>query len=108
MTIATTLRERMQSRFAPQHLELENESHRHGGTAAESHFRLVLVSEAFADCRPVARHQLVYGEVGDLLAGGLHALAMHLYTPAEWAAAGQQAAASPDCRGGGKGGAAAP
>lgn len=102
MGIGETLRERMQARFAPQHIELDNESHQHSGPASESHFRLVLVSDRFEGRRAVARHQMVYGEVGDLMQAGLHALAMHLFTPAEWREAEGQAAASPACRGGSK------
>ena len=100
MNVATRLRECVETRFAPQYLELDNESHQHGGPATESHFRLVLVSDAFSGRRPVARHQMVYAAVTDLLEGPVHALAMHLYTPQEWTEAGAQAAASPACRGG--------
>jgi BolA protein len=88
-------------------MELENESHQHSGPAAESHFRLVLVSESFAGRRPVARHQMVYAELPDLFEGPLHALAMHLFTPEEWAQSGATAAASPPCMGGSKTGGAA-
>lgn len=85
--------------LSPSHVEIINESHQHGGPGTETHFKLVLVSEAFAGLRPVARHQRVYALCQDELASGLHALALHLYTPAEWAETGQ-APASPACRGG--------
>lgn len=100
MAVAETIQSRLEARFAPRHLQIENESHQHSGPAAESHFRLVLVSDAFEGKRPVARHQMVYAEVPDLLEGPLHALAMHLYTPGEWTRAGEAAAASPPCMGG--------
>lgn len=88
--------------FAPSFIQLEDESHKHSvPEGAESHFKLVCVSEAFAGLMPVRRHQKVYGELQSELDGGLHALALHLYTPKEWAA--QQAVpASPDCAGGSK------
>lgn len=68
---------------------------------AETHFKVVVVSSAFDGCRKVARHQRVYGLVGDLLAGELHAIALHTYTPTEWAAT-DEAPDSPHCRGGNK------
>lgn len=86
----------------PSFIQLEDESHKHSvPEGAESHFKLVCVSEAFAGLMPVRRHQKIYAELQSELDGGLHALALHLYTPEEWAAQ-QQAPASPDCKGGSK------
>ncbi len=85
----------------PSHIELLNESHQHGGPGTETHYKLVLVSTAFADKRAVARHQQVYALCQSELATGLHALAMHLYTPEEWEKT-QVAPDSPACRGGSK------
>lgn len=102
MNLEETLRQRIEESFLPTYLELDNESHQHSVPAnSETHFRAVIVSGAFADLRPVARHQKVYALTGDLMAGPLHALALHLYTPDEWAA--QDAAPeSPACLGGSK------
>ncbi len=81
----------------PVHLELLNESHMHAGPRTDSHFKLVAVSAAFAGLSKVKRHQLVYRLVAEELAGPVHALALHLYTPEEW---GNQAVpASPLCAG---------
>ncbi len=91
---------RLSEAFPLQHLEVLNESHMHSA-GQESHFKLVLVSEAFAGLRPVARHQKVYGLLQDEMGRGLHALALHLYTPEEWLATGA-APESPACRGGSK------
>lgn len=85
--------------LAPSHIELLNESHQHAGPGTDTHFKLVLVSNAFAGKRPVARHQLVYGLCQSELSSGLHALAMHLYTDQEWESV-QVAPISPACRGG--------
>ena len=57
------------------------------------------LGQAFAGVRPVARHQRVYAVTQTEMATGLHALALHTYTPEEWAATGQ-APDSPACRGG--------
>lgn len=85
--------------FAPQHCVVQNESHMHGGPATESHFKVTLVSSEFENLPAVRRHQRVYSLLADELSGGVHALALHLYTPGEWQSQGR-APDSPDCRGG--------
>jgi len=69
---------------------------------SETHFRVVLVSEQFAGKRQVGRHQQVYGALSAQLAGPVHALALHTYTPEEWAERQQSAPDSPECLGGSK------
>ena len=49
------------------------------------HFEAVSVSQAFEGKRLVARHQLVYGALGDRMRQEIHALSMKTLTPAEWA-----------------------
>jgi BolA protein len=51
--------------------------------AKETHFRLEVVSSAFAGLPLVKRHQLVFGLLKEEMAAGLHALSMHLKTPEE-------------------------
>lgn len=82
-----------------QHVEVFNESHMHS-RGEESHFKVVLVSPLFAGLNAVKRHQKVYATLGELM-GSFHALALHTYTPEEWAAQGA-APASPTCMGGSK------
>lgn len=79
------------------HIEVINESHMHAGPATDSHFKLVLVSDVFDGKRAVQRHQLIYGLLKEELAGPVHALSLHPYTPQEW----QTAAVpdSPNCQG---------
>lgn len=83
----------------PQHLEVLNESHMHS-RGQESHFKAVVVSPLFAGLNAVKRHQKVYASLGALM-GSFHALALHTYTPEEWAAQGS-APDSPTCMGGSK------
>lgn len=98
--LANELESRLRAAFSPTELTLLNESHRHNVPAgAETHFKVTLVSEAFSGQRRVRRHQMVYAEAQDLLDGPLHALALHLYTPEEWAER-SAVPASPPCRGG--------
>ncbi len=102
MTVQETLEQRLQTQFAPVVLEVVNESAMHNvPPGSESHFKVTLVSNQFTDMRRVGRHQAVYGAVNDLMAQGIHALALHTYTPDEW----RDRDASPDspnCLGGGK------
>ena len=81
----------------PEQLEVLDESHMHS-RGLETHYKAVIVSPLFAGLNAVKRHQKVYATVGELM-GQIHALALHTYTPEEWAAQGV-APASPTCRGG--------
>ncbi|MBM7059664.1 BolA family transcriptional regulator [Pseudomonas sp. UL073] len=95
-----SMRERIQTALAalePQHLEVQDESHMHS-RGLETHFKAVVVSPVFAGLNAVKRHQKVYASLGELM-GQFHALALHTYTPEEWAVQGQ-APDSPTCRGG--------
>jgi BolA protein len=85
------------SALQPQHLELLDESHMHS-RGLETHYKAVIVSEGFAGLNAVKRHQKAYASLGDLM-GQIHALALHTYTPQEWAEQGV-APASPTCKGG--------
>jgi BolA protein len=83
---AQRLRERLESRFVPIQLTVEDESHLHAGHAGaaggQSHFRIRIVSEAFRGMPPVARHRLIYAAVDDLLKSDIHALALEAVPPA--------------------------
>lgn len=52
-----------------------------------AHFEAIIVSAAFVGKSRVARHQVVYGALGDRMREEIHALSMKTYTPEEWAAA---------------------
>jgi intracellular septation protein len=82
---AQRLRERLESRFAPAQLTVEDESHLHEGHAGaaggQSHFRIRIVSESFRGMPSVARHRLVYAAVDDLLKTDIHALAIEALPP---------------------------
>jgi len=83
-TVHTIILEKIQNALAPHHVDLQNESHMHAGPATESHFKLVVVSDGFEGLGKVKRHQQVYRLLKDELEGPVHALALHLYTQAEW------------------------
>ena len=103
MTIQQDIEDRLRSDFLPDFLEVENESHQHSVPVnSETHFRVVLVSESFAGCSRVARHQQVYQALEAQLQGPVHALALHTYSPQEWRDRQKEAPASPECLGGSK------
>ena len=85
MEVTNKLKEKLTSNCQPEHMELINESHMHAGPASESHFKLILVSGHFAGLNPVKRHQFIYKLLSEELSGPVHALALHLFTPEEWA-----------------------
>ena len=91
--------ERKLSALEPMYVDVVNESHMHSGPATDSHFKLVVVSAAFEGIRAVARHQRVYQILAEELAGEVHALALHLYTPDEWQVT-SGVPVSPNCKGG--------
>lgn len=96
------IKARLEQNFTPVELNLQNESDMHSVPPnSETHFKLVMVSEDFGGLRPVQRHQAVYKVLAEELAGGVHALALHLYTPEEWTRQ-TKVPASPECLGGGK------
>ena len=87
---------KLQQTFSPAHLEVINESHMHRVTpGAESHFKVVLVSEQFVGLRPLARHRAVNSALAEALAGEVHALALHTYTPEEWSQCGSAPRTAP-------------
>lgn len=97
----TAIEKQLHEALRPSHLEVINESHQHNVPArSETHFKVVCVSAVFEGMRAVQRHQKVYGLLSDCFSRGLHALALHLYTPEEWAQRQMSAPASPRCLGG--------
>lgn len=93
MSVSAVLDRKLRAAFAPDRLEIEDESDRHRGHAGhrpggESHFRLLIVSSAFAGLPRLARQRAVNAALKEELAGPVHALAMKTLTPDEAAAEG--------------------
>lgn len=102
-TMHDSLMASLHAQLTIEHIELVNESHMHSGPAdAETHFKLTCVAQEFAGLSRVKRHQKVYGIVAEQLQSGVHALALHLFSPEEWLDS-NQVPASPSCMGGSKG-----
>lgn len=88
MTIRETLERKIAEALAPEALEIVDESHLHAGHAGarpggDSHFKVLIVSVAFAGKSRVDRQRLVNGLLADEFAAGLHALSLTTLTPEE-------------------------
>ena len=88
MTTKDVITAKLAAAFAPQRLEVVDESHRHEGHAGhrpggETHFRVHIVSEAFRGKSRIDRHRLVNRTLEAELSAGVHALAIHASAPGE-------------------------
>ena len=88
MRVAERIRSKITAGLQPSRLEIFDESHRHAGHAGarpegESHFRLEIVSAAFAGASRLDRQRKVYGLLDEELKGPVHALALTTLTPDE-------------------------
>ncbi|GGD99833.1 BolA protein [Gemmobacter megaterium] len=83
MQIEDKIRASLMDAFAPERLEVVNESHRHAGHAGddgsgESHFRVAIRAPAFAGQSRLARHRAVHAALGPEIMGRIHALALEI------------------------------
>ena len=81
--VADRIRAKLQAAFAPDHMELLDDSARHAGhagasAAGESHFRLVLRAAAFNGKSRVARQKMVFDALAEEMAGRVHAFSMQV------------------------------
>jgi BolA protein len=88
MTIAETIRTKLEAAFAPERLDVRDDSaqHRgHGGwrDGGETHFHVTIVSPSFEGLNRVDRHRRVHELLDAELKDRVHALALTLLTPAE-------------------------
>lgn len=82
LTLTQQLDAKMREEFAPQSLEIINESHLHAGHqpvfdgTGESHMRIRMVSEKLNGLSRVAIHRAINTACSDAFERGLHALAI--------------------------------
>jgi BolA protein len=79
MRVATAIRDRLTRALAPESLEVIDESTAHAGHAGarpegESHFCVIVVSEAFRGMSALQRQRRVYQALDDLMRTDIHAL----------------------------------
>lgn len=91
MRTADILTRKLTDAFAPQSLNVVDESHQHEGHAGarpggQTHFRVYIVSAAFKGKTRIERHRMINAALAEDLAAGVHALAIHATAPGEGAA----------------------
>ena len=88
MTTRDLITKKLTSAFAPESLEVLDESHRHEGHAGhrpggETHFRVYIVAQVFKGKSRIERHRMINQTLSHELAAGVHALAIHASAPGE-------------------------
>lgn len=88
MRTADLITQKLTEAFAPQSLDVVDESHQHAGHAGhrpggETHYRVYIVSDAFKGKTRLQRHRMINETLAGELAGGVHALAIHATAPEE-------------------------
>jgi BolA protein len=87
-TRADRIRQALDAAFPPARVEVQDDSHRHAGHAGarpegETHYSVLVVSEAFVGMNRVARSRAAHAALEAEFGGGLHALSLRLLTPLE-------------------------
>jgi BolA protein len=86
----TRIRARLEAAFAPETLEIVDDSQKHAGHAGavdgRGHFRVRIVSERFEQLDRLQRHRLVYEALGNLMQTDIHAVQVTALTPDQDAA----------------------
>lgn len=87
-SVADRIRSKLNQAFAPVRLDLQDDSAKHSGHSGareggESHFSVVIVSEAFKGQSRVARQRQVNTVLADELKGPVHALSIQALAPEE-------------------------
>lgn len=88
MRVRSAIESKLREAFAPDELEIVDESHKHRGHAGarpegESHFHVRIVAGAFAGKPRVERQRMVYAALADELRTDIHALSMETRAPGE-------------------------
>jgi BolA protein len=87
-TVKTRIESKLTAAFAPDELEVEDQTNQHHGHAGwresgETHFRVSIRSAQFAGRSRVERQRAIYAVLSEELAGPVHALAISARAPGE-------------------------
>ncbi len=80
------IRAALERELAPTNIDIIDDSAHHVGHAGAregGHFRVTVVSKAFAGKGQLERHRLVYGALAHVMGRGIHALNITARTPEE-------------------------
>lgn len=87
MSVIEQIRERLQQALQPTALAIGDDSALHAGHAGArsggGHYRVDIVSEAFAGKSRVTRQRMIYQALGTMMQHEIHALAIRARTAAE-------------------------
>jgi BolA protein len=88
MQVRAAIERKLTAALSPTRLDVIDDSGRHVGHAGhkpggETHFRVEIVSAAFAGKSRVERHRMVNALLAEELAGSVHALQLATLTPEE-------------------------
>src|ERR1700694_534770 len=88
MSTKDRITNKLREAFAPESLDVSDESHLHEGHAGhrpggETHFRVYIVSRAFEGKTRIERHRMINAALSAELAGSVHALALYAPAPGE-------------------------
>lgn len=79
------IRRSLEAAFAPEELEIVDDSGRHAGHAGardgRGHFQVRILSRHFSGKRTVERHRMVYAALGSLMQTDIHALGLIALSP---------------------------
>jgi BolA protein len=79
------IRDRLEAAFAPDELEIVDDSRRHAGHAGardgRGHFHVRILARQFSGKRTVERHRMVYAALGPLMQTDIHALGVVALSP---------------------------
>ena len=87
-TVQEEIEQLLTAALSPTRLEVINDSARHHGHAGddgsgESHFTVVIESEAFAGVSRLQRQRMVNAALGDIPGDRVHALAIRAFAPGD-------------------------
>jgi BolA protein len=88
MSAKQTITQKLSEAFAPDSVDVIDESHLHDGHSGhrpggETHFRVHIVSPAFAGKSRIDRHRMINAALAAELSGSVHALAIKALAPGE-------------------------
>ncbi|CAH2070960.1 unnamed protein product, partial [Iphiclides podalirius] len=99
--VANSIRSKLQTALEATHLDVINESYMHNvPKGAETHFKVVVVSDKFDGLALIKRHRLVNEILKEELKNGVHALSIVAKTTKQWEESEKIVESSPNCRGG--------
>ena len=83
-TIESRIEDLLLLKFNPTVLNILNESYMHNvPEGAESHFKLVIVTDSFKDISIIKRHKAIYSALEDIIKS-IHALSIHPFDEQEY------------------------